>query len=418
MSPRISDDGAVVAFDSAATDLVAAGGVGGAEFAVFARDLSTGSNELVSVDLFGLPAMGRVQDISADGRWILFWSTDPDLVPLDTNGQADVFAYDRTTTAITRMSVATGGGEGNNWSRGASMSSDGRFVAFYSRATNLVAGGIANAEAIYLRDRDPGANGIYDEGDATTELVSINSFEVEGLGAVEATFAPSLSDDGRFVAFSAGDSSGDCCDLVVEDVNGNFDVFLRDRVRGETTRLSVDALGQAKGGKSWEPDLSSDGLVLAYSTWSALVADDLNTHEDIYVRDQTTWRDLSWNMAGSLAPPPAAPVKSVPTLAGAGTLAPGSSNSLSLVQAKKGAPSYLGLGLSELSIPFLGGLLVPSPDVVIGIPVSSPATPFGGWTLAFTWPAELAGVDAYFQCWVIDLAGPAAVVSSNGLRGE
>ncbi len=403
---QISDDGKIVAFGSSATDLVPAGG---ASPAVFVRDLAAGTNELISVDMFGLPATAFVQDISSDGRYVLFWSNDPDLVVGDTNGISDVFVRDRATATTTRISDGYAGAEPDGWSAGSRISANGRFVTFYSRAKNLVAGGSLEFANAFVRDRDPDANGVCDEANAFTELVSINSYEVEGTGLIEGTYPPSISDDGRYVAFTGGDSSGTCCDLVLEDVNGAFDVFIRDRLKGVTTRHSVNDDGAVFGFKSWGPDFDASGEVLAFSTWSPLDPADTNTHEDIYVRDQSVWRDLAWNMTGSSAPP-----KSVPVLTGHGTLEASSAGSLRLVQAKKGATSFLVAGTTQLSVPFLGGILVPSANiVVIAIPVSSPATPLGGWEAPVTWPAGVPSA----QVWVADPAGPFGYVSSNGLRG-
>lgn len=415
MSPRISDDATVVAFDSAATDLVAGGGAGG-QFAVYARDLAAGTNELISVSIGGTGTTGFVQDISEDGRFVLFFSNATTLVAGDANGFADVFVRDRAAATTTKISTGPGGAAGNGNSAQGRMSADGRYVVYYSRATNLVSGGTANALGIFLCDRDPDGNGSYDEGNAVTELVSKNSFEVETAGNIEPLYAPTVTDDGRYVAFTGGDSSGSCCDLVPEDVNNNFDVFIRDRTAGTTTRVSVDDDGAVQSFKSWEPDFDADGDVLAFGTWSALASGDANTHQDVYVRDQTTWRDLAWNMAGSTSPPP---IKSVPVLTGHGTLEPGSACSLRLVQATKGALCTLVAGTANLSTPFYGGMLVPSPDLaVLPLFVSSPATAFGGFDLAFTWPVGVpAGFALYLQVWVADTAGPHDLVSSNGLVG-
>jgi Tol biopolymer transport system component len=412
LGPEISDDGSVVAFESAASDLVVPATPGGG---IFARVLSGTDNELVSVDVFGLAATGFLQDLSLDGRFVLFWSNDPDLVLGDTNARADAFVRDRLLGTTTRISVSDSEAQSNHDTTVCQMSSDGRYVAFFSKATNLVAGSGPDW-GIFLRDRDPDVDGVYDEANATTELVSINSFEVQTLGAIDSTYPPSVSDDGRYVAFTGGDSSGPCCDLVTEDVNGSFDVFLRDRTRGETTRLSVDGDGKVNGVKSWGPQLSSDGSVCAFSTWSWLVPEDLNTHEDIYVRDQRVWRDYGWNMVGSWG----GSKNSVPVISAHGDLDPSSTNHVKVVQAKKGSLGYLVIGLSELNVPLLGGRLLPFPSLVqYGLPISSVGSAeFGDWSASFTLAGDTpAGLELWLQMWVLDAAGSFGVVSSNAIRG-
>jgi len=411
---RISGDGTVVAFESAASNLVVEGGPSGA--GIFVRDLDTGINELVAKDLLDLPVNASLQDLSRDGRHVVYSSNDPDIVTGDTNGFTDVFVHDRLLGTTVRISVDSFGAEGSNWSRDATLSEDGRYVAFFTKV-GLVPTDTDFVGDMYLRDRDPDENGLFDEGNGTTTLVSVNSFGVQTEGAIGETYAPFVSDDGRFVAFSGGDSSGSCCDLVVEDTDGTFDVFLRDLETGLTTRMSVTDDGKSLGGKSWAPSLSADGSLVAFGTWSALDGADTNTHEDIYVRNQTLWRDIGWNMAGTIAPFPAPPDKSVPVLTGSGALTAGSSGALELVQTTKGATSHLFVGLANISAGFKGGTLVPSPSLLISpLAVSTPGGPFGGWTLAFTWPGGVpSGAVFYFQVWVEDVAGPFGLVSSNGL---
>ncbi len=412
--PRVSGDGTVVAFGSSATDLVAAGGAGAS---VFVRDLTTGTNTLVSRSLGGLPVAGTLQDISRDGRHVLYWSNASTIVADDTNGTTDLFSFDRVTETTARVSLHDDGSEATDWSTVGTISADGRYVAFLSRA-GLVASDTNFSFDIYLRDRDPDVDGILDEPGATTTLVSVNTYEVQTLGAVGSTYAPFVSDDGRYVAFTGGDSSGSCCDLVPEDVNGDFDVFLRDRVRGITTRMSVDDDGVEGSGKSWAPVLSADGGVVAFSTGSALDADDTNTHEDVYVRDRRTWRDVGHTMTGSTVFLPSPAKKCVPVLAGGGTLAAGAPGTVTLSKALPGALSFAIIGYSELSIPFEGGRLIPAVDLVFGpFATSSPATGFGGWSVPFTWPASIpSGFEFFLQAWVVDPAGPFGYVSSNGVR--
>lgn len=415
-NPRISGDGTVVAFNSSATDLVPEGSSGST---VFVRDLSSGLNELISQSTAGLPRGGVLTDISRDGRYVTYWSHASDIIVGDTNSFDDVFVFDRVSDTTVRVSVDSAGAEDTNWSAFATLSGSGRYVAFYSKA-QLVAEDTDFSGDIYLRDRDPDANGVFDEGNGTTSLVNRNSFGVITEGATGSTYPPFISDDGRCVAWSGGDSSGDCCDLSIEDNDGAFDVFVRDLDEGVTTKISVSDDGLALGTKAWAPSLSEDGSRIAFSTGSALDDDDTNTHEDVYVHDRRVWRDLAGHMKGSLPPFPFPLKRSAPTLTGAGTLAASSANSVTLARTTQGVASYLIVGLARLDLPFKAGVLIPTADVILGpITVSSPfGVPFGGWTLSFTWPTGIpSDFEVYLQAWVDDDEGPVGWVSSNGLLG-
>src|SRR6266487_3090968 len=127
-APAVSTDGVVVAFDSAATNLV--GGDTNGALDVFVRDRSTGRTERVSVTSRGKQADGSSAGpaVSDDGRFVAFDSAATNLVPGDTNGRTDVFVRDRLTGATTRVSVAADGTQADNVSFGAAISADGRLV--------------------------------------------------------------------------------------------------------------------------------------------------------------------------------------------------------------------------------------------------------------------------------------------------
>src|SRR5438445_5767616 len=191
-APAVSATGVVVAFDSAATNLV--GGDTNGALDVFVRDRASGRTERVSVSSKGKqgdsgssgPAM------SGDGRFVAFSSGASNLVADDTNGRSDIFVHDRMTGDTTRVSVAADGAQGDANSIGtAAISADGRFVAFVSDATNFVphAGSIRQA---YVKDRLTGA----------IELVSVDRAGDPAVGFVAAS--PAISGDGRFVAFASG----------------------------------------------------------------------------------------------------------------------------------------------------------------------------------------------------------------------
>lgn len=205
--------------------------------------------------------------LSLDGRYAAFVATASGVVAGDTNGQPDVFVRDRTAGTTVRVSVATGGGQGNGRSDLPSISRDGRYVAFYSEASNLVPGDTNGQPDIFVRDRVAG----------TTTRVSVSSGGAQANG--DSAF-PSISDNGQVVAFSSSASN-----LVNGDGNGTVDIFVRDRTAGTTRRVSVSSAGAGGNGASINPALSGDGAVVAFvSDASNLVPGDINGNRDVFVR--------------------------------------------------------------------------------------------------------------------------------------
>ena len=225
MGSSISAHGRYVAFDSDASNLVP--DRNGTSH-IFVHDRSTGRTERVSVSSEGIGANFQSGSpcISADGRYVAFESTASNLVPGDTNGAYDVFVRDRQTGKTERVSVPSDGAEGNGESLRATISTHGRHVVFLSYASNLVPGDTNDTYDVFVHDRQTGK----------TERASVSSNGGEANG--DSSF-PSLSADGRFVAFSSLASN-----LVQGDTNGVRDVFVHDRQTGKTERLSV-ASGEA-----------------------------------------------------------------------------------------------------------------------------------------------------------------------------
>jgi len=213
--------------------------------------------------------------LSGDGRYVTFCSAASDLVPSDTNGFIDVFVHDRVTGKIRRVSVASDGTEGNGNSQGASISGDGRYVAFWSDATNLVLND-TNAYLDYF---------VHDLVTGQTERVSVATGGTQGSATAFTSFyPPALSNDGRFVAFVS-----DQPDLVPGDTNGVSDIFLRDRQLGQTTRISVANAGTEANGTSISPSISEDGTLIAFSSAASnLVSGDSNALDDVFVHDMLT----------------------------------------------------------------------------------------------------------------------------------
>jgi Tol biopolymer transport system component len=211
--------------------------------------------------------------LSADGRYVVFWSTASDLVAGDTNGKEDVFVRDRLTNQTTRASVSTAGEQGNNSSSGfPSISADGRYVAFTSIASNLVVRDSNNSGDVFLHDR-------------LTKQTTRISVATGGIQGNSASFGPSLSANGRYVAFESLASN-----LVAGDTNGVADAFLHDRLTKQTARVSVATGGAQEGnGSSHSSGLSASGRYVAFgSLANNLVAGDTNGVADAFVHDLLT----------------------------------------------------------------------------------------------------------------------------------
>jgi Tol biopolymer transport system component len=272
--PAISDNGRVVAFFSRSTNLVPNDHNGIADF--FVRDLKRGQTTRVSVSSTGAEQtpgpgaeqLGIVPALSHNGRFVAFFSASTNLVPNDHNGTDDIFVRDRKRGETTRVSVSSTGEEGNNGSLFyPSISANGRFVAFTSYASNLVAGDEnGHYEDVFVRDRKRGETTRVRENNRSGSLYS-------GI--------PSISDNGRFVAFESPGS-----DLVKGDRNGAVDVFLHDRKRGETTLLSVSSEGEQGNSDSAFPAISAaNGRFVAFSSSASnLVAGDRFNTFDTFVR--------------------------------------------------------------------------------------------------------------------------------------
>ena len=228
--------------------------------------------------------------ISTDGRFVAFVSRATNLVADDTNAKIDIFIRDTCEGAIgctpstTRISVANDGSQANDDSPGSSpMSADGRYIAFFSFASNLVAGDTDNRGDIFVRDTCAGAAGCT----PSTIRVSVNS---DGVSSNFNAASPSLSADGRYMAFISLAS-----DLVAGDTNGSTDVFVRDTCIGatgcipSTVRVSVASDGAQGNANSSRPSLSADGRFVGFSSSASnLVASDTNGSDDVFVRDTCT----------------------------------------------------------------------------------------------------------------------------------
>jgi Tol biopolymer transport system component len=288
----ISPGGRFVAFTSNSTELVPAGTIGD----VFVRDRCVGgpadcvpSTTRVSVANDGSPGNGRsfAPSMSAGGRFVTFLSQATNLVAGDTNLQADVFVRDTCRGAppgcvasTIRASVQNNGqgGEANSDTFPSPVSADGRFVAF-TAVFRQIGQPVAD---VFVRDTCAGApSGCV----PSTTVASVTS---DGFLADDRSDFPSMSADGRFIAFSSKAAF-----LVPADKNAASDVFVRDTCQGvpsgcvpSTTRVSMANDGSEGNGGSGSPSISADGRFVAFlSNASNLVAGDTNFQTDLFVRD-------------------------------------------------------------------------------------------------------------------------------------
>jgi Tol biopolymer transport system component len=265
----ISADGRFVAFQSSATNLVA--GDTNSSPDVFVRDIDGGVTERVSVATGGAQGnSGAVAPaITSDGRFVAFAGYSSNFVAGDANGVADIFVRDRQSGTTECASVATGGALGNGESNLPSLSADGRFAVFDSYATNLVAGDTNGMPDIFLRDRLSG----------TTERISVAT---GGTQSNEYSTEAAVSLDGRFVVFHSGATN-----LMGSDTNFRPDVFVRDRLLGTTTCISNGSVGGFSSGGGSYASMSSDGRFIAYhSDGPDLVPGDTNFTTDVFVHDR------------------------------------------------------------------------------------------------------------------------------------
>ncbi len=269
-----------------------------------------GTTERVSVSTEGMEGNNSSYNssLSADSRYVVFESLAGNLVNGDTNGTWDIFVHDGVTNMTERVSVSSEGIEGNGASRYPHISADGRYIAFQSRASNLVAGGTNGSDHIFVHNMDTGnteliakgktpslnADGryvaydpslsyisVHDRVTGNTETVSVSS---SGQSANGPSQEPSLSADGEYVVFNSYASN-----LVENDTNNEHDIFVHERSSGTTVRVSVNNDGIEGNSGSTVASISGNGRYVAFYSWADnLVPGDTNGQPDIFVHDRQT----------------------------------------------------------------------------------------------------------------------------------
>jgi Tol biopolymer transport system component len=299
----VSGTGRYVAFASDATDLVTGDANGIRD--VFVRDVVDGRTELVSVSSSGKQAIadtdprakqpalnpnpkmgegfgGRSGDrpfatLSWDGRYVAFGSTAPNLVPGDTNHAYDVFVHDRVLRTTERVSVDSSGREANGHSLWPSISGNGRFVSFQSLAENLADGNDNGEIDLFVHDR------LTHTTDHVAVLAAVEGDDPPRYILVEPCLRQALSFDGRYLAFSASPTS----------TTGPLDVhiFVHDRAARRTVQVDVSSRGEGAEDNALAraPAISADGRYIAFeSTADNLVTGDDNGGHDVFLHDLVT----------------------------------------------------------------------------------------------------------------------------------
>jgi Tol biopolymer transport system component len=233
--------------------------------------------------------------LSLDGRFVAFRSFANNWVANDINNTEDVFYYNSETATLSRVSQNSDGVGGNSSSSEPAISADGRYVAFDSTSTNLLPGDTSGRET-FLRDMQTGV----------IERVALNSNGEHGIGG--GSIDPWLSNDARYVVFAA-----DMTNLVPNDQNNSYDIFIRDRQTATTLRVSLVHNGgtvSEAANDSFDPVLSGNGRFVVFKSYAALTPDDLDTPlsnedpnratvADIYLHDRDSDGDGLFDEAGS-----------------------------------------------------------------------------------------------------------------------
>ena len=247
VNPVISSTGRWIALWS--DGRVGADGTSGVP-GVYVVDRRAGDIELVSLPNRGAPGpvdatFENTLSVSRDGRYVAFATYSP-LVANDTNQDSDVYIRDRLTDRTTRVSVSSAGRQGDGYSDHPSLSADGRYVAFSSSSKNLVRTDVGPYGGnVFLHDMRTGR----------TTLLSVSDTGAVGFGGW-----PSISADGRYVAFQGGPDT-----LVPNDTNGTSDIYVRDRLAGTTRRVSLSETGAELPRESFNPVISADGSHVAFN---------------------------------------------------------------------------------------------------------------------------------------------------------
>lgn len=503
-SSTISRDGRFVAFSSADATLTPNDTNGTTD--VFVHDLVTRATTRVSVSTLGVEGNGASSfpHLSADGRFVTFSSTATNFDSVDANGNlSDVFVHDRSSGVTERISAALGGGGGDGLSYAPQISGDGRYVVFHSYASNLVANDAAKSFDVFVRDRATGttdsasigvggaslSNGyprasISDDGrflayrgphpsaatgvsvallhdrqlgtslplaasplggfvysewpliapngsavafvtsfnllpedqsfnaddiyvhDVATGTLSLASTSFSGGGASGSCYPIGFSEDGRYLTFV-----GKASNLVHDDTNAASDAFVRDRALGKTIRVSLSDDDSQAAGASGPGGISADGRQVAFvSEAPNLVVGDTNGALDVFVRRLTSPATVSSygvGLAGTGGVVPTLLASNPPVLDSTFDLFLSNSAGVATL-----AVLFVGLAPDSATTPYQGTLLVtPFTSFALGLPAVGATIP-----VIVREDLTLAGIEFYAQALELDPGAPAGVSFTAGLK--
>lgn len=278
LRPVISDDGQFVVYESFSTDILAADTDTVKD--IYRYNVQAGTTELVSVSTGSVKGTANSEEasISSDGRYVAFTSAASNLAGT-VDGVVDVFVRDMDTSTTTAVTSGANNAPGLNDSQQPAISADGRYIAFESFRPDLTTDSDTNAEQdIFLFDAQAG----------TYTLISKTAGGSAGDGR---SGHPGISADGRFISYeSISTELGD-----VSDTNGVIDIFRFDRVTGKTTRMSSDASGAEGSALSEKARISSNGRFVVFSSVSTFVLNDTQSPalSDIYMTDSAASNDFN-----------------------------------------------------------------------------------------------------------------------------
>lgn len=264
----ITPDAKYVIFTSNGIDVESSPSNAARVNAIYVRDLQTGDIERITKGPGGAYPNGTVVGAvsSYDGRFIVYLSDATNLVT-DNNGFRDVMLYDRQTQQTILVSKPVGGGASNGDSGKATISWDGRYIAFHSEATNLVPNDTNQKLDVFVYDRVTGE----------LEMVSVSSTGAQGN---EDSKEPAICDGGRFVSFTS-----EAANLVSVPHNGERQVYVHDRVTG-TTFLATGSDTFMGNGRAHRSTLSADCSTVGFATEASnMIVGDTNGYRDLFVGD-------------------------------------------------------------------------------------------------------------------------------------
>lgn len=355
---------------------------------VYRKDLLTDDLVRVNTTSTGNPASGSstAGAVTYDGRYVAFWSWADNLVTGDTNGKADIFLRDLQKGTTERVSISTSEAQGT----GASptdqdgtidLTNDARYIVFSSTAPNLGADADTVSD-VFLRDRTAG----------TTELISVNDAEQ----STDAdSFHPSISSNGRYIAFESAATN-----LVASDTNAAVDAFVRDREGGFTYRVSLHDNDSQSPTGGFDPWIDDSGTNIVFASSSKLNSLDPNNQNDVYVRNRST---SSTTLASVGTDGWAAGLSQDPTISNDGLYVAYQSTS---TKAMAGSNSWETIYSRRLSNGTMTRISSPTGGAVVGGASSHPSLSYDGTVAAFDSKSsalvsnDTGYKDVFFRRWV------------------